>query len=139
MTNKQRIKRFYPLPPLPYKPFFSLKQYRPRSVPLTDTQVNAINMEYTDDGVLHDFVDTLHAGSVLSRLQELRDRKELCDVTLVVEGREIVVHRAVLAATSQYFNALFTSPMSEKNMKTVSTNTRNTNSYVLSIFFNKIH
>ena len=74
----------------------------------------------TDDGVLQHFVDTLHAGSVLSRLQELRTRKELCDVTLVVEGREIVVHRAVLAATSRYFNALFTSPMSEKSMKIVS-------------------
>ncbi|KAK3699556.1 hypothetical protein QZH41_003934 [Actinostola sp. cb2023] len=73
----------------------------------------------TDDGVLQHFVDTLHAGSVLSRLQELRTRKELCDVTLVVEGREIVVHRAVLAATSRYFNALFTSPMSEKSMKIV--------------------
>lgn len=80
-------------------------------------------MEYSEDGVFQHFVDTLHAGSLLSRLQELRDNKELCDVTLLVDGREILVHRAVLAATSRYFNALFTSPMSEKNKKIVSKNT----------------
>lgn len=77
-------------------------------------------MEYTDDGVLQHFVDTLHAGSLLSRLKELRDQEELCDVTLLVEGRKILVHRAVLAATSRYFNALFTSPMCEKGKKIVS-------------------
>ena len=37
----------------------------------------------------------------------------LCDVILCVEDREFPVHRIILAACSDYFEAMFTSGMSE--------------------------
>ena len=73
----------------------------------------------TDAGEIQTFFDQKHAGYVLSRLHDLRDLEELCDITIIVEGKAIKAHRAVLAATSQYFNAMFTGKMSERNQATV--------------------
>ena len=73
-----------------------------------------------DGGEIQTFLHQQHAGNVLSRLNDLLQRDELCDVTISVEGRAIKAHRAVLAASSQYFNAMFTRKMSEQNQATVS-------------------
>ena len=73
-----------------------------------------------DGGEIQTFLHQQHAGNVLSRLCDLRERDELCDVTIVVEGSAIKAHRAVLAASSQYFNAMFTRKMSERNQSAVS-------------------
>lgn len=79
-----------------------------------------MNEDIEDDGgEIQTFLHQHHAGCVLSRLHDLREREELCDVTLVVEGRAIQAHRAVLAASSQYFNAMFTAKMSERNQAMV--------------------
>ncbi|XP_068706950.1 kelch-like protein diablo [Montipora capricornis] len=72
-----------------------------------------------DGGEIQTFLHQQHAGNVLSRLNDLLQRDELCDVTISVEGRAIKAHRAVLAASSQYFNAMFTRKMSEQNQATV--------------------
>ena len=50
---------------------------------------------------------------IMEVLDSMRQSKELSDVTLVVEDREIVAHRAVLAACSPYFRAMFLSGFSE--------------------------
>lgn len=50
---------------------------------------------------------------IMAVLDSMRRRKELSDVTLVVEDREIVAHRAILAACSPYFRAMFLSGFSE--------------------------
>lgn len=73
-----------------------------------------------DGGETQTFLHQHHAGCILSRLNDLREREELCDITIIVEGRAIKAHRAVLAASSQYFNAMFTAKMSERNQATVS-------------------
>ncbi|XP_030829309.1 kelch-like protein 12 [Strongylocentrotus purpuratus] len=54
-----------------------------------------------------------HAKSVLLSLNELRIKGQLCDVTLTVDGSLFVAHRAILAACSDYFCAMFTNQMSE--------------------------
>lgn len=72
-----------------------------------------------DGGEIQTFLHPQHAGNVLSRLNDLWQREELCDVAIIVEGRTIKAHRAVLAASSQYFNAMFTRKMSERNQATV--------------------
>lgn len=54
-----------------------------------------------------------HAVSVLSSLSDMRNARELCDVVLNVETRQIFAHRSVLAANSPYFKAMFTSGLTE--------------------------
>lgn len=41
-------------------------------------------------------------------LEELRQQNQLCDVTIRVENRDCVAHRAVLASTCPYFRGMFT-------------------------------
>lgn len=45
----------------------------------------------------------VHCANVLLSLEEQQRQGILCDVTVLVEGREVRAHRAVLAASSRYF------------------------------------
>nr|XP_039259242.1 zinc finger and BTB domain-containing protein 46-like [Styela clava] len=47
--------------------------------------------------------DTTHAGDALLQLNNLRREGILCDLTIIVEGREYKAHKAVMAASSDYF------------------------------------
>uniref|UniRef100_A0A8D0GCK9 Zinc finger and BTB domain containing 7B n=1 Tax=Sphenodon punctatus TaxID=8508 RepID=A0A8D0GCK9_SPHPU len=51
-----------------------------------------------------------HSSELLGRLNEQRQRGALCDVTLRAQGVEYRTHRAVLAASSRYFQRLFAGP-----------------------------
>nr|XP_019953708.1 PREDICTED: SAM and SH3 domain-containing protein 1-like isoform X3 [Paralichthys olivaceus] len=50
-----------------------------------------------------------HKQSILSKFNNLRKRDLLCDVTLVVEDVHFRAHKALLAASSEYFSLMFTS------------------------------
>ncbi|XP_035667934.1 kelch repeat and BTB domain-containing protein 8-like [Branchiostoma floridae] len=50
-----------------------------------------------------------HPTQVLRELNAMRDRAELTDVVLEVEGRSFPCHRAVLASCSPYFRGMFSS------------------------------
>ena len=50
-----------------------------------------------------------HEQSILSKFDNLRKRDLLCDVTLVVEDVHFRAHKALLAASSEYFSLMFTS------------------------------
>ncbi|XP_012683053.1 zinc finger and BTB domain-containing protein 21 [Clupea harengus] len=54
-----------------------------------------------------------HAISLLSILNEQRLRGQLCDIVLVVGEQRYQAHRSVLAASSEYFQSLFTRRDSE--------------------------
>uniref|UniRef100_A0A665WE26 BTB and CNC homology 1, basic leucine zipper transcription factor 2b n=1 Tax=Echeneis naucrates TaxID=173247 RepID=A0A665WE26_ECHNA len=45
----------------------------------------------------------IHCSNVLLSLEEQWRQEVLCDVTVLVEGRKVRAHRAVLAASSRYF------------------------------------
>lgn len=85
----------------------------PESPQLTATsplflQVSAGKMAGGVDGPIGiPFPD--HSSDILSGLNEQRTQGLLCDVVILVEGREFPTHRSVLAACSQYFKKLFTS------------------------------
>lgn len=48
-----------------------------------------------------------HSGKVLEQLNHQRQQDLLCDCTFVVDGVDFKAHKAVLAACSTYFQALF--------------------------------
>ncbi|TPP62738.1 Ring canal kelch protein [Fasciola gigantica] len=54
-----------------------------------------------------------HPKHSLEAMNSLRKNHELCDVVLLVDGREIYTHRVVLAACSAYFRAMFTGELAE--------------------------
>ncbi|XP_061700472.1 zinc finger and BTB domain-containing protein 24 [Syngnathoides biaculeatus] len=49
-----------------------------------------------------------HKTSILTKLARLRKCDVLCDVTLLAEGERFRAHKALLAASSDYFSQLFT-------------------------------
>nr|XP_055052052.1 kelch-like protein diablo [Misgurnus anguillicaudatus] len=53
---------------------------------------------------------------VTQGLKQLFDARQLCDVTLLVEGKKFMCHRVLLAAVSPYFRAMFTSPLVESRL-----------------------
>ncbi|CAB4000819.1 kelch 12 [Paramuricea clavata] len=62
---------------------------------------------------VHDFPSEGHSTEILSSINTLRKRNLLCDAILFVEDRDFPIHRVILAACSDYFEAMFTSGMSE--------------------------
>ncbi|XP_038044815.1 kelch-like protein diablo [Patiria miniata] len=79
-------------------------------------QDGVISSSETDDTLL---MRHRHALGMLAVMQTMHQRRELCDVTLMVQDHPIPAHRLVLAACSPYFNAMFTSELKECNEKTV--------------------
>lgn len=60
-----------------------------------------------------------HAVSLLRGLSALRAERSLLDVTVVAGGREFGAHRAVLAAASGYFRAMFGGALREARAERV--------------------
>ncbi|KAL4648515.1 zinc finger and BTB domain-containing protein 21-like isoform X1 [Arapaima gigas] len=54
------------------------------------------------------YINPAHIFSLMSTLNEQRVSGHLCDVTLIVADQKFHAHRSVLAASSEYFQALFT-------------------------------
>ncbi|KAK3791873.1 hypothetical protein RRG08_026776 [Elysia crispata] len=60
-----------------------------------------------------------YSDSVVRHFQKLRAENELCDFKVVAQGRVFEVHRALLAATSDFFRVMFKGRMAESNQDTV--------------------
>uniref|UniRef100_A0A3B5LCZ7 BTB domain-containing protein n=1 Tax=Xiphophorus couchianus TaxID=32473 RepID=A0A3B5LCZ7_9TELE len=58
--------------------------------------------EKTEDP-MYVYESTVHCTNILLCLNDQRKQDILCDVTVLVEGKEFRGHRAVLAACSEYF------------------------------------
>ncbi|XP_037937944.1 kelch-like protein 26 [Teleopsis dalmanni] len=71
-------------------------------------------------GDINHFKLVVQQAEVLqSGLYALRSNDQLCDITLVVEGRSFKAHRVVLAACSDYFRAMFTDAVLEARQSKV--------------------
>ncbi|CAH1781780.1 unnamed protein product [Owenia fusiformis] len=55
-----------------------------------------------------------HGNLLLGKIMELQLADEMCDCTLNVDGAQIKVHKVMLVATSDFFRAMFLSPMQER-------------------------
>ncbi|KAM6969277.1 zinc finger and BTB domain-containing protein 24 [Tautogolabrus adspersus] len=49
-----------------------------------------------------------HKQTILSKFDKLRKKDILCDITLVVEDKQFKAHKALLAASSEFFSLMFT-------------------------------
>lgn len=56
---------------------------------------------------------------VFGTMNCLRKRRELCDIVLHVDSRQIFAHRIVLASFSPYFYAMFTADLAERRQSNV--------------------
>ncbi|XP_047122780.1 kelch-like protein diablo [Hydra vulgaris] len=65
------------------------------------------------------FSDVAYPNEFLSAFKSMRYHDELCDVHLLVGSTKITAHKAVLAASSPYFHAMFTGSLLESQMKEV--------------------
>ena len=55
-----------------------------------------------------------HHEELIERIDALRTKQRLCDVTVVVKGEEFQAHKLVLAASSPFFLSLLESQMKER-------------------------
>ncbi|KAF5400004.1 BTB/POZ domain protein [Paragonimus heterotremus] len=55
----------------------------------------------------------VYTMAAFSKMNIFRKHGQLCDVVIKVGGREFLAHRVVLAATSDYFDAMFSNGMAE--------------------------
>ena len=65
------------------------------------------------------FTSNEHAPNLLNCMKTLRDRNDLCDVTLSVDNQNFSAHKIVLASGSPYFNAMFTNEHKESKQEQV--------------------
>nr|XP_039269607.1 kelch-like protein 12 [Styela clava] len=76
-----------------------------------------------------------HANNILDSMNELRSENVLCDVTIKCQDVELPAHRVVLAASSSYFRAMFTTGMREKDQSVVEIKGMSSNTVIILLNF----
>ena len=72
---------------------------------------NLLGLRLTQDSDVIRYTDSSHGNMILTSLSELRNERNLTDITLQVGHEGFACHRNVLAACSPYFKAMFTCGM----------------------------
>ena len=75
----------------------------------TDDETPALKLRYETPNT--------HGVQTLKCLDTMRKERQLCDVILTVEGRELFAHRALLSSHSNYFRELFLNDENERSTK----------------------
>ncbi len=74
----------------------------------------------SDEGAAQGVTEVpMYASQILQSLNQLRKQGELCDVVLRVGTCKVSAHRAVLASCSQYFRAMFTGSLCEREKEEI--------------------
>ena len=62
-----------------------------------------MSVDEKPEAPMYVYESTVHCTNILLCLNDQRKQDILCDVTVLVQGKEFRGHRAVLAACSEYF------------------------------------
>lgn len=65
-------------------------------------------------------LENQHPRKLTQALHDMQKQNQLCDITINVSGTSFHAHKAVLAASSPYFMAMFTSGFKESNESEIS-------------------
>ncbi|XP_033105879.1 kelch-like protein 12 [Anneissia japonica] len=68
------------------------------------------------------YTDANHGRNIAVSLKDMRNSKVLTDLTLRAQNKEIHCHRNILAASSPYFMAMFTTGLCESSMTSIDIN-----------------
>jgi kelch-like protein 1/4/5 len=60
-----------------------------------------------------------HPERMIRKMEQYVEKRQLCDVTLVVGNKRIPAHRLVLSAASDYFAAMFMNDVKEASMEEI--------------------
>ena len=71
----------------------------------------------SEDGMW--FENDIHQKGVLEMMKLMYDNRQLTDVCVAVDDQQFFCHRAVLAASSCYFHAMFTTSLAESRQSDV--------------------
>ena len=94
----------------------------------SDESVNNVPLVRTgllgqgDSHLPHVYVDKTRDEAILKGFRDLYESQQLFDLTLSADGKDFKVHKALIAASSDYFRAMFTNDCTEKDQKTVRIN-----------------
>ena len=78
-----------------------------------------------------------HCSSLLNSFKKMSENRELCDVILTVGIKQFHVHKVILAASSPYFQAMFTSALQESAQKEI--NLKGTNAETVETLINCVY
>ena len=78
------------------------------------------NTESEQSEKIFDITDRNQIDALRAGLYSSYECQQYTDISLIVEGKEILCHRNVLAAMSPFFNTMFSCEMSEKYQKQIS-------------------
>ena len=77
------------------------------SCPVADTMAEKTKDLETEEGDSCLLETPNFSDKMLSRLSTLHQKEELCDYTIIAEGKRFPCHRSMLASVSDYFAAMF--------------------------------
>ena len=80
-----------------------------------------------------------HSGILLSKCAQFREQGEFIDVHLKVGEEVFTAHRIVLAASSDYFHAMFSHGMKESNQEVIEFKDENISAAALKIVLDSIY
>ena len=80
-----------------------------------------------------------HSGILLSKCAQFREQGEFIDVHLKVGEEVFTAHRIVLAASSDYFHAMFSHGMKESNQEVIELKDENISAAALKIVLDSIY